>query len=186
MLGIIGVSSLAGTAVGAGVCYLWLKNSTQNRFTHIELEVKAKAKAIENEAELLLQEAHVKIKAKELEQEGEFQKRIAQVEERKRSLILETKELSKEEEKLALLQHKVLDKEANLEKLEVQKQEEIDQAIQKMQSVASLTKEEAKAYILKKVEEQSRSEVAGIVRKYEQLAKEESEKKGTGNNTLCR
>ena len=177
MLGIIGVSSLAGTAVGAGVCYLWLKNSAQNRFAHIELEVKAKAKAIENEAELLLQEAHVKIKAKELEQEGEFQKRIAQVEERNRSLILETKELSKEEEKLALLQHKVIDKEANLEQLEVQKQEEIDQAIQKMQSVASLTKDEAKAYILEKVEEQSRSEVAGIVRKYEQLAKEEGEKK---------
>jgi len=168
---------LAGTAVGAGVCYLWLKNSTQRKFSHLELEAKAKAKAISNEAELLLQEAHVKIKAKELEQEGEFQKRIAQVEERNRSLILETKELSKEEEKLALLQHKVLDKEANLEKLEVQKQEEINQAIQKMQSVASLTKEEAKAYILKKVEEQSRSEVAGIVRKYEHLAKEEGEKK---------
>ncbi len=177
MLGIIGVSGLAGTAIGAGICYLWLKNSTHNRFVHIELEVKAKAKAIENEAELLLQEAHVKIKAKELEQEGEFQKRIAQVEERNRSLILETKELSKEEKKLALLQHKVLDKEANLEKLEVQKQEEIDQAVQKMQSVASLTKDEAKAYILEKVEEQSRSEVAGIVRKYEQLAKEEGEKK---------
>ncbi len=177
MLGIIGVSSLAGTAVGAGVCYLWLINSTKNRFAHIELEVKAKAKAIENEAELFLQEAHVKIKAKELKQEGEFQKRIAQTEERNRSLILETKELSKAEEKLSLLQHKVLDKEANLEKLEVQKQEEIDHAIQKMQSVASFTKEEAKAYILEKVEEQSRSEVAGIVRKYEQLAKEEGEKK---------
>ncbi len=177
MLGIIGVSSLAGTAVGAGVCYLWLKNSAKNRFSHIELEMKAKAKAIENEAELLLQESHVKIKAKALEQEGEFQKRIAQVEERNRSLILETKELRKDEEKLALLQHKVLDKETNLEKLEVQKQEAIDQAVEKMQNAASFTRDEAKAYILEKVEEQSRSEVAGIVRKYEQLAKEEGEKK---------
>ncbi len=177
MLGIIGVSGLAGTAVGAGICYVWLKNSVKNRFSHIELEMKAKAKAIENEAELLLQESHVKIKAKALEQEGEFQKRIAQVEERNRSLILETKELKKEEEKLALLQHKVLDKETNLEKLEVQKQEAIDQAVEKMQNAASFTRDEAKAYILEKVEEQSRSEVAGIVRKYEQLAKEEGEKK---------
>ncbi len=177
MIGIIGVSSLAGTAVGAGICYLWLKSSTQNRFAHIELEVKAKAKAIENEAELLLQEAHVKVKAKELEQEAEFQKRIVQVEERNRSLILQTKELAQEEEKLALLQHKVLGIEAKLEKLEVKKQEEINQAIEKMQNAASLTKEEARAYILEKVQEQSRSEVAGIVRKYEQLAKEEGEKK---------
>jgi len=177
MIGIIGVSSLAGSAVGAGICYLWLKNSTERKFSHLEMEAKAKAKAINNEAEFLLQASHVKIKAKELEQESEFQKRIAQVEERNRSLILETKELAKEEKKLALLQHKVLEKEANLEKLEVQKQEKIDQSIQKMQSAASLTQEEAKAYILEKVEEQSRSEVAGIVRKYEHLAKEEGEKK---------
>jgi ribonuclease Y len=177
MVGIIGVSGLAGTAVGAGICYLWLKKSTQNKFAHIELEVKAKAKAIENEAELLLQEAHVKIKTKELEQEGEFQQRIAQVEERNRSLILEKKELIKEEEKLALLQHKVLDKEAHLEQLELKKQEQIDQAIEKMTNAASLTREEAKAYILEKVEEQSRSEIAGIIRKYEQLAKEEGERK---------
>jgi ribonuclease Y len=177
MLGIIGISSLAGAAAGAGICYLWLKNSTQKKFSHLELEAKAKAKAISNEAELLLQESHVKIKAKELEQEAEFQKRIAQIEKRNRDLILQTKELSKEEEKLTLLQHKMLAVEQKLEKLEQEKQEQINQAIQKMQSVASLTREEAKTYILKKVEEQSRSEVAGIVRKYEQLAKEEGEKK---------
>jgi len=177
MLGIIGVSGLTGTAMGAGVCYLWLKNSTQRKFSHLELEAKAKAKAISNEAELLLQEAHVKIKAQELEQEGEFQKRIAQVEGRNRSLILKKKELTNEEEKLALLRHKILDQETSLEQLELKKQEQIDQAVEKMQSVASLTKEEAKEYILDKVEEQSRAEVASIVRKYEQLAKEEGEKK---------
>jgi len=177
MVGIIGVASLAGTIVGAGACYIWLRNSAQNRFSHIELEMKAKAKAIENEAELLLQEAQVKIKAKELELEGAFQKRTAEVEERNRSLILETKAFNKEEEKLVLLQRKVLDKEINLEKLEVLKQTQIDQTIEKMQEVASFTREEAKTYILEKVEEQSRSEVAGIVRKYEQVAKDEGEKK---------
>ena len=177
MLGIIGVSGLAGAAIGSGVCYLWLKNSTKKKFSHFELEAKAKAKAIANEAELLLQEANVKIKTKELELEREFQNRVAEVEERNRSLILQTKELVKEEENLAQLQHHVVEKEKSLEKLEVQKQDEIDQAIHVMQSVASLTKEEAKNYILEKVEEQSRSEIAGIVRKYEQLAKEEGQKK---------
>lgn len=177
MLGIIGISGLAGAAVGAGICYLWLKHSTWKKFSHLELEAKAKAKAISNEAELLLQETHVKIKAKELEQEAEFQKRITQAEERNRTLILQTKELAKEEERLAFLQHKILEKEANLEKLELKKQEEISKAVEKLQSAASLTHEEAKTYILEKVEEQSRSEVAGIVRKYEQLAKEEGEKK---------
>ncbi len=177
MLGIAAVSSVTGAAVGAGVCYLWLKSSVKNRFTHIELEVKAKAKAIENEAELLLQSANVKIKEKALEQESEFQKRVAKVDERNRTLILQTKEFASQEEGLKLLEQRVLDKEAHLEKLESQKQDEIAATVDKMQNVASLTKEEAKAYILEKVEEQSRAEVAGIVRKYEQEAKDEGERK---------
>ena len=177
MLGIAAVSSVTGAAVGAGVCYLWLKSSVKNRFTHIELEVKAKAKAIENEAELLLQSAHVKIKENALEQESEFQKRVAKVDERNRTLILQTKEFASQEEGLKLLEQRVLDKEVHLEKLESQKQDEIAATVDKMQNAASLTKEEAKAYILEKVEEQSRAEVAGIVRKYEQEAKNEGERK---------
>ena len=31
MLGIVGVSSLTGVAIGAGICYVWLKNSTKNK-----------------------------------------------------------------------------------------------------------------------------------------------------------
>jgi len=177
MLGIIGVSSVAGAIVGSGICYLWIKNSRQKEFSHLELEAKAKAKAISAEAELLLQEANVQIKTKELDQEKEFQVRLAKVEDRNRALILQIKDVEKDEKRIALLENMLLDKETNLDKLEVQKKEAIDKTIHKMQNVASLTKEEAKIYILEKVEEQSRSDVAGIVRKYEQMAKEEGEKK---------
>jgi len=171
------IPGVAGVATGAGICYLWTKNTAQSRFSHIELEVKAKAKAIENEAELLLQSANVKIKEKALEQESEFQKRVAKVDERNRNLILQSKEFASQEEGLKLLEQRVLDKEVHLEKLESQKEEQIAAAVDKMQNAASLTKEEAKAYILEKVEEQSRAEVAGIVRKYEQEAKNEGERK---------
>lgn len=176
MLEII-IPGIAGVATGAGICYLWTKNTAKNRFSHIELEVKAKAKAIEKEAELLLQSANVKIKEKALEQESDFQKRIAKVEERNRALILRTKEFSEKEDALKLLEQKVFDKEVYLEALEAEKNEAIMLSVEKMQNMASLTKEEAKAYILEKVEEQSRAEIAGIVRKYEQVAKEEGEKK---------
>ncbi len=177
MLGIIGGSSIAGMAIGAGVCYLWLKKSTKNKFSYMESEAKAKAKAIEKETELLLKSAHVKIKENELEQEREFQKRVAKVDERNRKLILKTKELTSKEDSLKLLEKRVLEKETQLEKLEKRKQEEIANTVDKMQHIASLTKEEAKAYILEKVEEQSRADIANIVRKYEQIAKEEGERK---------
>ena len=178
MTGIIaGASGIAGAAVGAGVCYLWLKNSTQKKFAHLEMEARAKAKAISNEAELLLQESRMKIKTQELEHEAEFQKRLAQVEERNRALILEQKALEKEKEALSLLEQRMLDKEQVIDALEAKKQKQIDEAVEKMRNAASMTREEAKAYILEKVEEQSRAEVASIVRRYEQLAKEEGEKK---------
>lgn len=177
MLGIIGGSSIAGMAIGTGVCYLWLKKSTKNKFSYMEAEAKAKAKAIEKETELLLKSAHVKIKENELEQEREFQKRVAKVDERNRTLILKTKELTSKEESLKLLEKRILEKEKQLEKLEQRKQEEIANTVDKMQHIASLTKEEAKAYILEKVEEQSRADVANIVRKYEQIAKEDGQRK---------
>ncbi|GIT99430.1 ribonuclease Y [Sulfurovum sp. TSL1] len=177
MLGIIGVSGIAGAVMGTGVCYLWLKKSTKNKFSYIESEARAKAKAIEKETELLLKSAHVKIKENELEQEREFQQRVAKVDERHRTLILKTKELTSKEESLRLLEKRVLEKETQLEKLEKRKQEEIVKTVDKMQHIASLTQEEAKAYILEKVEEQSRADVANIVRKYEQMAKEEGERK---------
>ncbi|MBT8348690.1 MAG: ribonuclease Y [Sulfurovum sp.] len=177
MLGIIGISSVTGIAMGAGVCYIWLKNSTKNRFSNIQLEAKAKAKAIEKETELLLKSAHVKIKENELEQEREFQKRVAKVDERNRALILQTKEFTSKEDAFILLKQRVIDKERQLENLEKKKQDEIANTINKMQNIASLTKEEARIYILEQVEQQSRADIAGIVRKYEQMAKEEGERK---------
>ena len=177
MLGLIGVSSFTGIAIGTGVCYLWLKKSTKNRFLYIEMEARAKAKAIEKEVELVLKSAQVKIKEKELEQEHQFQKRVSTVDERNRSLILQTKELSAKEESVKFLQQRLEDKERHLEHIEQKKQEEIANTVDKMQNIASLTKEEAKAYILEKVEVQSRADIANIVRKYEHMAKEEGERK---------
>jgi ribonuclease Y len=143
----------------------------------LELEAKAKAKALENEAELLLQEAEVKIKTKELTLEQEFQKRTAEVEERNRTLILETKQLRKKQEQLEHEMQKLKAYERKLQTLEEERDAQIKEAIGKMEQIASLTEAEAREYILQKVEEQSRSEVAAIVRKYEKIAKEEGEKK---------
>ncbi len=171
------LAGMAGVVTGAGMAYLWTKSAAKNSFAHIELEVKAKAKAIEHEAELLLKEAHVKIKENEIAQEQAFQNRVAKVDERNRDLIIQSKALTQREEDLARLEENLRQKESRLESLESKKQEEINRTIQKMQNVASLTKDEAKTYILKRVEEQSRAEVASIVRKYEQEAKNEGEKK---------
>ncbi|MEA3418619.1 MAG: ribonuclease Y [Campylobacterota bacterium] len=170
-------AGLLSAAVGAGISYLWLRNSSSKKFAYMELEARAKAKAIEHESERILQDAKVKIKENELELEKTFQKRLGEVEKRNRDLILETKEFRGEQEKLQQLYHKAGEKNKTLEKLEEKKQAQIDESIRKIESISSMTEDEAKALILEQVEEKSRADSAAIVRKYEQRAKEEGEKK---------
>ncbi len=177
MTGIIVLSTAVGTVLGAGVGYLVFARNAQRRYAHLEKEAKAKAKAISHEAELLLQEAQMERKRKALELEAAYEERLTKLEERNRALIRKRKSLENAEEKLREEEQVLETRAAQLELLETQKQHEIDKAIAKLQNVAALTKEEAKAYILEKVEEQSRSEVAAIVRRYEQTAKEEGQKR---------
>ena len=176
MLGII-TSGVLGVTMGVGLSYFWLRKSAQDNFKHLELEAKAKAKAMQNEAELILKEANVKIKENAIEQESAFQKRLSKVDNRNRDLVLQQKALLQKEEAFTLLENKILKKEQDLEKLEIKKQQSIIETITKMENIASLTQEEAKAYILEKVEEQSRADIASIVRRYEQEAKNEGERK---------
>lgn len=177
MIGTIGLSSIAGAAIGAGVCYLWLKSSAKNKFSYMEMESKAKAKAIAQEAENLLEASKLRIKNNESELEREYQKRLGQADERNRTLIRDQKELDAKKTRLEEKKKSLSDLEQKLKELEQKKQVQISEAIERIENIASMTKEEAKAYILEKVEEQSRSDVANIVRRYEQQAKEEGEKK---------
>ncbi|MDM5272043.1 ribonuclease Y [Sulfurovum sp. zt1-1] len=177
MIETIGLSSIAGVVLGVVSCYFWLKSSTQSKFSYMELESRAKAKAIEHEAVQILENSKVRIKANEIEQEREYQKRLSKLDERQRSVILEQKVMESEKKRFEEKKKSLQRQERNLEKLEQNKQAVITEAIDKMEHIASLTKEEAKAFILEKVEEQSRAEVADIVRKYEHEAKEEGEKK---------
>ena len=170
-------AGLLFAAVGSGVTYVWLKNSSSKKFAYMQLEAQARAQAIEHESERILQDAKVKIKEDEFALEKIFQDRLQEVEKRNRNLIMESRELKKEEEKLQKLQFRAAEKSETLEKLEQKKRSKIDEVIKKMESVASMTEEEAKAEILEKVEVKCHSDIAGIVRKYEHRAKEEGEKK---------
>ncbi len=170
-------AGLLFAAVGSGVTYVWLRNNSSKKFAYMELEAQAKAQAIEHESERLLQNATLKIKENELALEKTFQNRLQEVEKRNRSLILESKEIKREKEKLQQLQYQVSEKNSSLAELKKKRNAQIDEAILQMQNVASMTEEEAKIEILEKVELKCRSDIAGIVRKYEQRAKEEGKKK---------
>jgi len=169
--------SVGGILVGIIICYLWLKYSAKKSFSHFEIESRAKAKVIEQESMLLLKSAKIKIKEEEISQEEIFLEKMTQVEKRNKKLILKLKTLDEDKKSLINLENKLVEKENNLERQLEKNQILVDETIDKMENIASFTKEEAKGYILEKVEEKSRADVANIVRKYEQIAKEEGQKK---------
>ena len=168
-----GMLLIIGVAVGYGIS----KIGSKKRFKYLESEAKAKAKTIASEADMLLKKAKIEIEEKHFKQKKEYNDLLEGIETKDRNLIMQTREAKAESEKAMQLQNQINEQRKSLEVLEQRKQEEINNAIYKLENVASLTKEEAKAYILKKTEELVQLDVAKIIRKHEKIAHEEAEKK---------
>jgi ribonuclease Y len=181
----------AGVAAGAGVTALFL-NRTHNAKLSLYLDqAKAKASAIEYEAEKLLQDARIKAKDIEIEAKNayeekkqrllaEYEKRFAKLEQKERdvnelfkdelkNIMLEKEELKSE--KSALQQYK-----EELQKHEVELKTKLEDADKLIERSAGMTKAEATQIVLKRAEEDARAEIAHIVRKYEQEAKDKAKK----------
>jgi len=171
------IISGASLLVGLGLGYAVSRIGSGKRFEYLRLEAEAKSKAIESEANMMLQEAKIEIQSKELELEKKFEKKLADVEKRNRDFIIKSREADDEKEKSIQIQNNLYERQKNLKTQEIKKQAKIDEAIQKMETLASLTEQEAKEYILQKVEEKSQSEIAMIVRKQEKIAKDEAKRK---------
>ncbi len=183
-----GIVAAAGGAVG----FLIAKKIQQANYDIFIAQAKAKAKAIENEANILLQNA--KLKSKEIESEAErkyeekllalnkeYEKKLEELEkkdeklntlfkEELQNITKEKDELKKEREKIAALQEEV-------QELKKEQEKKLEESLKVLERAAGLTKEEAREIILKETEQKARGEIAHIVRKYEEEAKREAKKR---------
>jgi len=153
------LSGLLGLSIGKRLS----KNSS-----HIYIkQAKAKAKSIEKEAEYSLKDAKIKAKEYELKHKRTVEdnsiKLQGELRERERRFKKDVKELDKDR--------------AFINKLKKEYQSKIDDTIKLLENSAGLTKSEAKEILLNKIEEDSKSEIAHIIRKYEKEAIEEAEKR---------
>jgi ribonuclease Y len=165
------------TLLAVGTTYLLMRNANKRQFKHLESEAKAKASAIEYEAEHLLHEAQVQIKEDEVLLDKKFQDKTLEVTKEKTELELERKSLRKKEKELFKIKKNLERKEDILLKLEDEKQKEIASVVLLLEESASMTKDEAKAHLIKQVESQSKLELAQIIRKHEKQAEQEGKKK---------
>jgi len=155
-------------------------------------QARAKAGAIENEAQMLLQKSSLKSQEIELEAikhyESAKDRAKANLEKREIDTIRKEQTFEKykqSEEKrlhdeLVVANAKRVDLERNEKSLNLLKskyEDKINEAFHTIEHSAGMTKDEAKAVLLEKVEEKSRAEVAHIVRRYENEAKQEGKRK---------
>ena len=184
---------MAFIAVLSGVVGFFIskKVSSANFELYIE-QAKAKARAIEGEAELLLHRANLKSQEIELEAKKEYESvhdRVKRdMQERQDELQRKEGEFTKykesetqklQNENLALSSERLKLKrnEKSLQLLKNDYESRIDDVIRVLEGASGMTREEAKNLLLLKVEESSRADIAHIVRKYENEARADGQRK---------
>ncbi len=182
-----------GIATVSGVIGFFIsKKLTSANFEVYTDQAKAKAKAIENEAQTLLERAHNKSREIELEATKQYEsakeRAKANLHQREDDLIRKEqgfKRFKQDEEKKIYSQSNIVESqklnlernEKSLNSLKNRYEEKIDEALHVLEHSAGMTKDEAQAALLKNVEEKSRGEIAHIVRRYENEAKQEATRK---------
>ncbi len=174
--------------IGIGAGYAVAKKINDANYNIFLEQAKAKAKAIEHEADILLKNSDIKVKEAVLEAKKEYEEKSFSLE---KEFSTKFKELDEKEKFVKEESKKINDEKSELgqQRKEAQalfeegtslKQEyevKVKEALHVLEHSAGLTEEEAKEIVLKKVEEKSRADIAHIVRKYEEEAKQEAKKR---------
>ena len=189
---IIELFQMGGSAVVGGVVTFFAAKKIHNANTDIYIEQsKAKANVIEREAEKILNDA--KLKEKELEIDAknrlaqetdrlrkEHEKKFEELNEKDANLNKlfkdELKNITHEKAEIKSKRESVEAKEKRLIDIEKDYHDKMKEADKLIERSAGMTKQEAEEIVLKRVEEESRAEIAHIVRKYEQEAKAQGKK----------
>lgn len=178
-----------GAALISGVsAYLIAKKINDANYNIFLEQAKAKAKAIEYEAEIILKNAKITVQEAELEVKKKYDEKSSKLSKEYNSKFSEVEkkeaQIDEESKKNTKLKEEITEqkKEARFlydEGISLKKEYEakVKEALKVLEHSAGLTEEEAKGIVLKKVEEKSRADIAHIVRKYEEEAKQEAKRK---------
>jgi len=174
-------------ATVSGVIGFFISKKITNANFDIYIDqAKAKAAAIENEAELLLHKSNIKSQEIELEAvkhyENAKERAKADLHQREDDVIRKEQNFRRykqvEEKKLqeedSIVKAKKVDLERNeklLDSLKKRYEQKIDEAVHAIEHSAGMTQAEAKQALLDKMEEKCRGDIAHIVRRYENEAK---------------
>ncbi|MCR2102306.1 ribonuclease Y [Campylobacter upsaliensis] len=184
----IALIAFIAALIGVGVGYLVAKKINDAKHEIFVEQAKAKAKAIEYEAELVLKDAKNSVLNAELEakkhyedkaykNQKDFNHKLDELHKKEQKLSRYEEQMRLEEEEISKSKKIIQDLHDDGLKFKKLYQDKLDEALRVLEHSAGLTQNEAKDLLLQKVEENSRAEIAHIVRKYEEEAKSEAKRK---------
>ncbi|MDR3347597.1 MAG: ribonuclease Y [Helicobacteraceae bacterium] len=167
--------------IGASIAWFITRKIDLARHSARVEQAKAKAKAIENEAQMLLERAKAEVSTKELELKTRLEHEFAQIrtEQEKRALALEQKEETIEEKRRQSdrMQKEVARLQKDNEQQRLRNEQQLLEAQMAIERAAGMTANEAKALLLAQIEEKCRLDAANIIRKTESEAKGEARRR---------
>ncbi|ENY8183271.1 Rnase Y domain-containing protein, partial [Campylobacter coli] len=154
--------ALITAIVGLGIGYLVAKKINDAKYEIFVEQAKAKAKAIEYEAELILKDAKNSILNAELEVkkkyedkthkiQKEFNQKFDELSKKEQKLQLQEESLKENQEELLRSKKQMLDLQSDADKLKKQYQTKLNDVLNILEHSAGLTQDEAKNIILEKV-----------------------------------
>ncbi|MCH9814549.1 MAG: ribonuclease Y, partial [Epsilonproteobacteria bacterium] len=182
-----------GGALAGGAVAFFSAKKIHNASIDIHVEqAKAKAKVIEHEAEMVLQDSKIQAKEAELNAKNkyevkeqslssEFGKKFEEINQKDKDLNNmfkdELKSIMNEKEEAKKQKEDVLKFQEDVKKLEEDFNKKIAEADLLVERASGMTRNEATDIVLKRAEESARAEIAHIVRKYETDAKDQAKKR---------
>lgn len=182
------ISSLLGLFVGAVVSYFVFKNITQNKIAgarnsaeQILEDAKREADALKKEA---LLEAKDDIHKTRSDAEREVRERRSELQKQENRLLQKEENLDRKDETLDKRETLLEKKEDSLDQRQQHIEEmesKVDEMVRKQQTelerVSGLTRDEAKAIIIDRIENELAHDIALMIKETENRAKEEADKK---------
>jgi ribonuclease Y len=149
-----------------------LKLKEQQEFI-IEKELLKRKQELENEIKQKREELQ-NLEKQLLMRESQLEKKLARIEHKEEEITKREQEIRKLEEEIRALENILKEKEEKLKNAE-------QQYLLELQRIASMTKDEAKAELMKKIEEEAKLEAAKLMREIEEEARKQAEKEAKWN-----
>ena len=183
------IGALIGVAVGAAVGYLIRHQTSLRRVDSAEAKARDLLLEAERDAETRRKEALLEAKDEVLRLRQEFEEemktRRSDLDRREQRLEQREGSLDSKEREIAEQAKTLGAKTADLERREGELQRGVDEIAKQLQRVAGMTAAEAKASLVKRIEDDAKREAMALVRELETQAREEAEQRARRIITLA-